>query len=159
MLWCCRRRQKYIRLDKYLWADCLYHSKNGSSSISLKVTGWSRERWSLGTDLYFSTELADNHRILILSPVVATQCFGRADLSAQNWQMRLRNTGYQLMWRRTVKTITVISYYFIIGVGEVTITSIPKLESLLKMSPICLDWIIRTSESSSAIRSVCISFE
>ncbi len=40
--------------------------------------------WSLGTDLYLSTELADDHRILILSPVVATQCFGRADLTAQN---------------------------------------------------------------------------
>ncbi len=43
---------------------------------------WSRELSWLGADLYFSTELADLHR----TKVLATQCLGRADLTAQNLQ-------------------------------------------------------------------------
>ncbi len=42
----------------------------------------SHERGGLGADLYLSTEQADEHRIKVL----ATQCFGRADLPAQKGQ-------------------------------------------------------------------------
>ncbi len=44
-----------------------------------------RERGGLGADLYFSTEQADEHRIKVL----ATQCFGGADLPAQKGQKLL----------------------------------------------------------------------
>ncbi len=51
----------------------------------------------LCADLQVSAELADSHRIKIL----ATQCFGGADLSAQKLQMGLRIYMISLNLRRT----------------------------------------------------------
>ncbi len=50
----------------------------------------------LGADLYFSTELADDHRIIILIQLGATQCFARADLTAQNLQKHPTHTHSRL---------------------------------------------------------------